>query len=185
VEDFRRSVELKYRLMPYVYAQAKASSDQGLPMMRALFLAYPEDPTSWLIEDEYMFGADLLVAPLFEESTARPVYLPPGKWIDYQTGRIYSGAQWHKIEAGEIPIILLVRDGAALPHAGLAQSTDDIQWNALDLVVFAADATEASAAICLPDQGSLAIVRLQKTEGAFRVVDNPLSGRTTLTVVSR
>ena len=90
--------------MPYIYAQAKDSSARGFPMLRALFFEFPADETSWLIEDEYMFGANLLVAPLFEdEKTTRKVYLPPGAWIDYQTGKIYEGGRWHEIAAGEIP----------------------------------------------------------------------------------
>ena len=184
-DDFRRGVELKYRLMPYVYAQAKASSEQGLPMMRALFLEYPEDPTSWLIEDEYLFGADLLVAPLFEEKSERRVYLPPGQWIDYQTGRVYAGTQWHTIAAGEIPVILLVRDGAALPHAAVAQSTDDIDWQTLELRVFAAESMEAEALVCLPQEGRLHRVRLEKNDGAFQVAENPLPGTTKLTVTQK
>src|SRR5205085_75467 len=83
-------------------AWAKASAANGYPMLRTLFFEYPDDPTSWLIEDEYLFGSDLLVAPLFEEADHRNVYLPPGSWIDYQTGRVYSGAVWHDIPAGPI-----------------------------------------------------------------------------------
>src|SRR5207237_1492589 len=77
VQDFRRAVEMKYRLMPYIYAQAKASAANGYPMLRTLFFEYPDDPTSWLIEDAYLFGSDLLVAPLFEEADRRRVSLPP------------------------------------------------------------------------------------------------------------
>ena len=154
-------------------------------MMRALFLEYPEDPTSWLIEDEYLFGADLLVAPLFEEKSERRVYLPPGQWIDYQTGRVYAGTQWHTIAAGEIPVILLVRDGAALPHAAVAQSTDDIDWQTLELRVFAAESMEAEALVCLPQEGRLHRVRLEKNDGAFQVAENPLPGTTKLTVTQK
>src|ERR1019366_2819587 len=102
-DEFRLSVEMKYKLMPYVYAQAVDSAKKGFPMLRTLFFEFPEDPTSWLIEDEYMFGADILVAPLMEEVMERNVYLPPGTWIDYQSKAAYRGAQWHKIKAGVIP----------------------------------------------------------------------------------
>jgi alpha-D-xyloside xylohydrolase len=64
--DYRKAAEMKYRLMPYIYAQAKDSSERGLPMLRALFVEYPDDPGSWLVEDEYLFGSDILVAPLLE-----------------------------------------------------------------------------------------------------------------------
>lgn len=124
LDDFRRAVELKYRLMPYILAQAQESCARGLPLLRTLFLEFPEDPSSWLVEDEYLFGSSLLVAPLFEETDARDVYLPPGVWIDYQTHKEYEGTRWHRLHAGEIPILLLVRAGAVIPHAPLAQSTD-------------------------------------------------------------
>jgi alpha-D-xyloside xylohydrolase len=75
-EDFRRALGLKYSLMPYIYAQAKDSSAHGYPMLRTLFFEYPNDPTSWTIDDEYMFGSNLLVAPLIEPGDTRKVYLP-------------------------------------------------------------------------------------------------------------
>ena len=57
MNDFRAAVEMKYKLMPYVYAQAKDCSERGLPMLRALFVEYPKDPGAWLVEDEYLFGS--------------------------------------------------------------------------------------------------------------------------------
>ena len=119
---FRLADDMRYELMPYIYAQAKDCSERGLPMMRALFIEFPNDPGAWLVDDEYLFGTDLLVAPLFENLTKRDVYLPTGKWIDYQTGKVYSEG-WHNIEAGKIPIVVMVRDGSVIPHIGLAQST--------------------------------------------------------------
>ena len=137
-DAFRRAVELKYRLMPYVIAQAKESAANGWPLLRTLFFEFPEDPTAWLIEDEYFFGQDILVAPLMEETTRRQLYLPPGNWIDYQTRRVYPGSQWQTIEAGLIPCIILVRDGAGIPHLPLAQSTAQMHWDKIENVVFKA-----------------------------------------------
>lgn len=121
VQDvFRKSAEMKYRLMPYVYAQAKECTEKGLPMLRALFVEFPDDPGAWKVDDEYLFGSQILVAPLLEFGmTGRTVYLPEGKWIDYQTEKVYEGG-WHRIEAGSLPIIMLVRDGSVLPHLKLA-----------------------------------------------------------------
>jgi alpha-D-xyloside xylohydrolase len=137
-DAFRRAVELKYRLMPYVIAQATESAANGWPMLRTLFFEFPEDLTAWLVEDEYFFGRDILVAPLMEETTGRQVYLPPGNWIDYQTRRVYPGSRWQTIAAGSIPCILLVRDGAEIPHLPLAQSTAQMQWNRVENVLFKA-----------------------------------------------
>ena len=118
VQDvFRKSAEMKYRLMPYVYAQAKECTEKGLPMLRALFVEFPDDPGAWKVDDEYLFGSQILVAPLLESGmTGRTVYLPEGKWIDYQTEKVYEGG-WHRIEAGSLPIIMLVRFGSAYPEA--------------------------------------------------------------------
>ena len=100
MDKFREIDGLKYRLMPYVYAQAKDSSDHGLPMVRALFVEFPNDPGSWNVDDEYLYGSSLLVAPLMHEhEKSRAVYLPPGTWIDYQTGKNYSGG-WQTDRGG-------------------------------------------------------------------------------------
>jgi alpha-D-xyloside xylohydrolase len=176
VVDFRRAIEMKYRLMPYVYAQAKASSEQGFPMMRTLFFEYPDDPTSWLIDDEYLFGTDLLVAPLFDETDHRTVYLPPGTWIDYQTGMPYAGAKWHDIQAGAIPIIVLARNHAAIPHIALAQSTSAMNWRDIELQVFSTDSAPASGWVALPDD-ALHRLELRAGPGGYTLVDDPLQGR--------
>ena len=105
---FRECAEMKYKLMPYVHAQAKDCSERGLPMVRALLVEFPHDAGAWLVEDEYMFGSQMLVAPLLESGNSRTVYLPQGKWIDYQTGKVYDGG-YQTIEAGHIPAIILVR----------------------------------------------------------------------------
>jgi len=135
-DDFRRTVEMKYRLMPYVLAQAADSAKKGFPMLRTLFFEYPNDPTSWLIEDEYLFGTDLLVAPLFEAVKERDVYLPPGTWVDYQNGQVYRGGQWHRMKPGPIPCVILARGGSAIPHLGLAQSTEWLDWSKVEWRVY-------------------------------------------------
>lgn len=136
VQDFKKAVELKYKLMPYIIREAKESSDKGYPMLRTLFFEYPEDKTAWLIEDEYMFGADMLVAPLFEETDKRKVYVPNGTWIDYQTNDNYEGGKWYDIDAGDIPIIILVKQGSSIPHAKVVQSTDHIDWDDVILKIY-------------------------------------------------
>ena len=148
-EAFRECAEMKYKLMPYVYAQAKDCSERGLPMVRALLVEFPHDQGAWLVEDEYMFGSQMLVAPLLESGTGRDVYLPRGKWIDYQTGKVYEGGYQH-IEAGRIPCVILVRDGSLIPHAPLAQRTDEIDWNKVEMKAYKADATKCSGLLFKP-----------------------------------
>lgn len=161
VQDvFRKSAEMKYRLMPYVYAQAKECTEKGLPMLRALFVEFPDDPGAWKVDDEYLFGSQILVAPLLESGiTGRTVYLPEGKWIDYQTEKVYEGG-WHKIEAGSLPIIMLVRDGSVLPHLKLAQSTSEMDWSKMNLKVYSADKKQAEGLICLPTDNRIQVVKV-------------------------
>ena len=161
VQDvFRKSAEMKYRLMPYVYAQAKECTEKGLPMLRALFVEFPDDPGAWKVDDEYLFGSQILVAPLLESGiTSRTVYLPEGKWIDYQTEKVYEGG-WHRIEAGSLPIIMLVRDGSVLPHLKLAQSTSEMDWSKMSLKVYSADKKQAEGLICLPTDNRIQVVKV-------------------------
>lgn len=179
LKSFRNADNMRYELMPYIYAQAKESSEKGLPMMRALFVEYPQDAGSWLIDNEYLFGSDMLVAPLFEEVTERDVYLPPGQWVDYQTKKVYNGG-WHRIAAGELPIIVLVKSGTAIPHIKLAQSTKDMDWSKLTLKVYAAEGTTtATAKVYLPEGKALQNIKLTKKGNGFEVDSNSLSGETT------
>jgi alpha-D-xyloside xylohydrolase len=168
VKAFREAAELKYKLMPYVYAQAKHCTEAGLPMVRALFVEFPEDPGAWNVEDAYLFGSDIYVAPLMEDTKGREVYLP-GKdtWIDYQTGRTYSSG-WNLINAGEIPCIILVRQGAAIPHAALAQSTDKIDWKNIYLRVYG-NAPTAKGLLCIPMDNKLIKIELTKRGNKYEL----------------
>ena len=162
---FRQAAEMKYKLMPYVYAQAKDCTLRGLPMVRALLVEFPEDPGAWLIEDEYMFGSQILVAPLMESGNSRTVYLPSlgegsgvgSKWIDYQTGKVYDSG-WQTIQAGPIPAVILVRDGSVLPHAPLAQRTDQIQWDKLEMKTYKAAATKCTGLLFKPGDTELTVI---------------------------
>jgi len=177
MDKFRTIDELKYQLMPYVYAQAKDSSLHGLPMLRALFVEFPNDPGAWLVDDEYLYGASILVAPLMHaDETSRAVYLPAGTWIDYQTGKNYTGG-WQTIEAGKIPEIILVRDGTVLPQIALAQSTAQLDWSKIELHVFAKDATTAKGLIFLPGDSELHELTLTNENGAFKLASDPAAGK--------
>ena len=165
-DAFRDCAEMKYKLMPYVYAQAKDCSERGLPMVRALLVEFPEDPGAWLVEDEYMFGSQILVAPLMESGNSRVVYLPSfggagggSKWIDYQSGEVYEGG-YQTLKAGKIPAIILVRDGSLIPHVPLAQRTDQIDWNAIDWKAYKADAKVCTGLLFKP--GDSEIQRIER-----------------------
>lgn len=179
---FRTTIELKYKLMPYVYTQSKLASMAGLPMTRALFVEFPEDRGAWEVENEYLFGSDILVAPLFEEgSDTRPVYLPGnGKWIDLQSGKIY-GPGWHQITAGPIQAILLVKDGTLLPEIKVAQHTGEMDWNNIGLSIYSTG-NEASTRLFLPGDSGFSKIKAVKKGKSF-VLETESSAVNTRTYV--
>ncbi|VXD13512.1 TIM-barrel domain-containing protein [Marinoscillum sp. 108] len=172
---FRLADNMRYELMPYIYTQAKYSSENGLPMVRALFVEYPDDPGSWLVDDQYLFGSDILVAPLLENGTSREVYLPPGLWIDYQTEKEYPGG-WHTMEVGEIPIVMLVRDGTILPHAKLAQTTKEIDWKTLELRVFSTNG-KAAGLLYTPEADAIGEIVLTKVGEDYKLTTDPFKDK--------
>ena len=180
-EDFRKALGLRYSLMPYIYAQAKDSSARGFPMVRPLFFEYPHDPGSWTIDDQYMFGSDLLVAPMFESGTTRKVYVPPGRWIDYQTGRVFQGPNWYYIQSDKIPIVLLVKDHSVIPHIKVAQSTKDMDWDNVELRVFSTDNLQASGLFTRPDSG-VQVLSIVQRAGVFALREDPQAGRVKWTI---
>lgn len=175
-EDFRRALGLKYSLMPYILAESKDASARGFPVVRTLFFEFPEDPTAWLVEDEYMFGSSLLVAPLMEEGTSRNVYLPPGAWVDYQSGKTYRGGAWHRVEAGAIPVVLLARDHSVIPHVKPAQNTGEIDWSNVELRVYSTDGATAAGLFTTP-QTDVQTLRLERSQRGFALREDPAGGR--------
>jgi alpha-D-xyloside xylohydrolase len=95
----------------------KTAHEKGTPPMRPLFYDFPQDREAWNIEDEFMFGPDLLVAPvLYEGARARRVYLPKdSSWTEVSTGHVHKGGIWIVSDAPIEVIPLFLRDGAHLP----------------------------------------------------------------------
>lgn len=109
----KKYLELRERLRPYTRRLMAEAHEKGTPVMRTLFYAYPEDRTCWEIEDEYLFGPDLLVAPvLWAGQRERKAYLPRGEsWTEYATGKTYPGGQAVMAEAPLDTIPVFVRAG--------------------------------------------------------------------------
>jgi alpha-D-xyloside xylohydrolase len=106
---------LKTRLMPYIYAQAMESMEGGIPMsLRSMALEFPEDPTSWYLDRQFMVGSQLLAAPCFEESGEVEFYLPRGKWTSYFTNETKTGPGWFKEKHGFGTLPLYVRENTIL-----------------------------------------------------------------------
>ena len=110
-------IRLRERLRPYIHRQMTIASKTGLPPMRPLFVDFPDDAGAWQVEDQFMFGPDVLVAPVLRPGqSAREVYLPAGRtWTDAWTGQTLPGGQTVLVDAPIERIPVFTRDGAAVP----------------------------------------------------------------------
>lgn len=133
----RKYLELRYRLMPYLYTAVRESHDAGMPIMRALWLHHADDPTAVARGDEYLWGRDILVAPVVEKgATTRRVYLPRGRWIDLWTEeRVEGGREIDRaVDLATMP--LYVRAGAVVPMDPVRQYTAEPVSEPTTLVVY-------------------------------------------------
>jgi len=121
----RKYLELRYRLLPYLYSAVRECTQTGMPVMRALWLHYPEDSKAVACQDEYLWGRDILVAPVCEKgATSRRVYLPKGVWYDFWTQeKLEGGEHEYPIDLETMP--LFVRAGAILPFGPVKQHTGE------------------------------------------------------------
>jgi len=111
----KKYIELRYQLFPYIYSTAYEASQSGMPVIRAMSLAFPDDPNTYNKDLQFMLGDWLLVAPIYNRENSRFVYFPKGKWIDFEDGSIYEGIQNCKIIAPLQKLPLFVRSGAIIP----------------------------------------------------------------------
>ena len=107
-----------------------------------------------------MFGSQILVAPLKETGDSRSVYLPEGKWIDYQTGEVYAGG-YRRIKTDKIPCVILVRDGSYIPQVPVAQSTDRIEWDKLEWKAYQVDEPVCRGLLFRPGDADVQTVQKQ------------------------
>ncbi len=122
----KKYLELRYQLMPYLYSAVKESCQTGLPIIRALWLHYPDDAAAVGRGDEYLYGRDILVAPVVEKGVnSRSLYLPRGTWYDFWTREKAEGGReiTRQVDLGALPIYF--RAGAVIPMGPLKQYTDE------------------------------------------------------------
>lgn len=112
----RDAIRLRYRLMPYLYATFLRAAETGAPVQRPLVFDHQYDPTVRDIDDEFLFGPDLLVAPVFEPGcTARQVYLPMGTWYDWHSGEVVEGGTFRVVPTPMQTIPIFARGGSVIP----------------------------------------------------------------------
>lgn len=122
----RQYLNLRYQLLPYNYGLTRETHDTGLPPMRAMWMQYPDDSNVTNLGDQFLWGADLLVAPVYEKGqTTKKLYLPKGNWYDFWTNEKFEGGRniSRQVDLGTMP--LYVREGAIIPFDPVRQYTTE------------------------------------------------------------
>jgi alpha-glucosidase len=161
----QKALKLRYRLLPYLYSAFMRATETGEPVQRPLHFDFQEDPASLRIDDQYLLGDALLVAPVLEPAvTHRDVYLPPGSWTDFHTGTQYGGKSRHSVETALDHVPLFARGGKVIPmYAAAPRSTMDPAPDVLELHAFAPSSDSLTTSLLHEDDGTTFAFR----DGAF------------------
>lgn len=146
----REFVNLKCCLMPYLYGQAVRSHKEGRPVLRPMFLDFPEDRACDTLDRQYMFGDSLLVAPIFKENGEVQYYLPEGTWYNLITGAEVTGGKWQKETHDYHSLPLMIRPNTVLALGNNGQKPDYDYADGVSLLVSAFD-EGAEAKTEIPD----------------------------------
>jgi alpha-D-xyloside xylohydrolase len=127
VDILRKFTKLKCSLMPYLFAHALEARDKGTPLMRAMLLEFPDDPTCHYLDRQYMLGESLLVAPIFSEDNTVSYYLPTGRWTNFFTGETIPGPGWVRETHDFMSLPLMVRPNSVIA-IGNSQNRPDYDY---------------------------------------------------------
>ncbi|HUZ18827.1 MAG TPA: TIM-barrel domain-containing protein [Spirochaetia bacterium] len=192
-EICRRYAELRYQLLPYTYTLAWQAHSTGLPLMRPLCLNNPNDPRAWDECHEYLWGDDILVAPVTREGARHcAVYLPEGGWYDYWTQLRYEGGRGVEVEAPLERLPLFVREGGIIPMSQIKQYDDGRPVEEVTLLIYPVRSRGASAQFDLYEddgasngyrRGDFAVSRIECArglDGTVRLSVSPPEGNALL-----
>ena len=159
----KKYIQLRYKLLPYIYTMAYENYMTGLPLARPLFFDYPDDNNLTNLSSSYMWGDDLLVSPVVQAGqTTKTIYLPKDKWIDYWSDQIYEGGQNITIPTPLDKLPLFVKEGSIIPMQPLMEYSDEFPLDTLYLDIFPSMEKQASYTL-YEDDGKT----LQYQNGSF------------------
>ncbi len=151
----KSAIEQKYRLFPYIYTYARQAYDTGLPLMRALMLEYQDDPETFNLNSQFLFGKELLVAPVTEQgATYKKIYLPEGEWTDfYYPQKYFPGKQWIDFPVSLERIPVFVKRGSIIPQMPVMQYMGEKRNAPVWFEVFPANEGRSAAFTLYEDDG--------------------------------
>ena len=128
-EVVRFFTNLKCRLMPYIYQKSVEAHEEGIPVMRPMVFEYPNDPAARYLDQQYLLGESLLVAPVFREDHVAEYYLPEGTWTDLLTGETKEGGRWYQGTYDYFSMPLYVKENSILVM-GREENRPDYDYSA-------------------------------------------------------
>jgi len=144
----RKYLKLRYQLLPFLYTTLEESHRTGMPLFRPVLLNYQDDPGTYNLDDEFMIGTDLLVAPVVKaDVTSRLVYLPRGACYDYWTGKRYAGGTAYRVEAPLETVPMFVRGGAIIPLGPEMNYTSEKPLSPVTFAIYPDEKGSASVAL--------------------------------------
>ena len=151
----KNAIEQKYRLFPYIYTYARQAFDTGLPLMRALMLEYQDDPETYNLNSEFLFGKELLVAPVMEPgATSKKIYLPEGEWIDFNHPQTrLTGKQWIEFPTSLETIPVFVKSGSIIPQMPVMQFIKEKKNAPIWFEIFPASQGRSATFVLYEDDG--------------------------------
>ena len=165
VDVLRFFTRLKCRLMPYLYGCAVEAHERGIPMMRAMFIEFPDDPGCDMLDRQYMLGPNLLVAPVFSPDGTVDYYLPAGRWTNLLTGKVVDGGRWIREQHGFLSLPLMVRPNTVLPMGAVDDRPDYHYPDGVTFHVFELDDGAAVETVVPDVKGRRALVLHTRREG--------------------
>ncbi len=164
----KKFVELKCSLMPYLYRMAVIAHEEGIPMLRPMYMEFPGDPACETLDRQYMLGESLLVAPVFDESGEVQYYLPDGEWTHLLDGRRMTGGRWIREKYDFMSLPLWVRENTLLP---VGKSLDQVEYDYADGVELRAYGVKNPVEIKVPDVNGAtqATFRAEVVDGEVKV----------------
>jgi alpha-glucosidase len=181
----KTAIELKYTLFPYLYSYARKAYDTGLPILRGLFLEYPNDGQAVKTENQFLFGRELLVAPVLKKGErVKSVYLPEGEWIDFNDQlTTYHGGQTIAYQAPLDVIPIFVKKGSVIPQMPVMQYIHEKKDYPLIIAIFpAAEGEKAEFEIYEDDGESLDYKNGQCAKTAISCLTEPSTYTTVVRV---
>jgi alpha-glucosidase len=170
----RKYLKLRYRLLPFLYTTLEEAHRTGVPLIRPLVLNYQDDESTYNLDDEFMIGNDLLVAPVVQpDVTSRLVYLPKGVWYDFWTNKKYEGTTMIRADAPLETVPMFVRGGAIIPMAPEMKYVGEKPVNPITFAIYPDEQGSATTTLYEDDGVSPAYLKGNFSRTAVNVSRGP------------